>query len=468
MPLIAMLEGVRVDASAHTPESWTELKQSPAAKRMVMPLCEIQAVAKTRGSTRFFAHLELTGCKVDHGEESAQHRAMKAALRDRIDAVDGWHAFVEFPHPSREWIVDVLAESDDRRRRIAFEVQLSSQTPEKYQLRSQRYFNDHVFPIWVIPRRLEYNEIKIPVVVTGFGKSSEVPEQIADLMALGVTSDLADQDTLGATVQAILARPVRWSHGSPSDQVARHRKEEERRARARQEETLRQLQFERSVAEMNDNSAAPELAFAAHTVHTEGGPFVWATLTQCWSCEHPMMLWEAQGTVSGEQPMVAPALEIKSDIRRKRYENHPDVHKAVNRWIKETRADVEKAPIILRRSRTKGSQYSAFVCPGCDAIMGQIFISCIRVEKWSLISAPLLKKRHVPAPSAKATPAADPRRGKPQKQQPPTTEPKARNIYPRPTVPEELQIDRKKTWAELHSPEGIAEARRKFMGIRGR
>lgn len=111
---------------------------------------------------KFFAHLRKAGCKVDHGGESPQHLAMKGALKDCIDLVPGWHAIVEYPHRSREWIIDVLAESDDLTRKVAFEVQLSSQTPDKYFARSQRYFDSGIFPVWLVPRRLEYHETKVP------------------------------------------------------------------------------------------------------------------------------------------------------------------------------------------------------------------------------------------------------------------------------------------------------------------
>lgn len=112
----------------------------------------------------------------------------------------------------------------------------------------------------------------------------------------------------------------------------------------------------------------------------------------------------------------------------------------------------------------KGAEYSAFVCPACDALIGQMFVSCVRAEKWTLISAPLLKRARTEAPDAIPGRARDPRQGKPQKQRPQALAPTVRTYYERPTVPEELQTDRKKTWAELHSPEGTAEARRKFMG----
>lgn len=162
----------------------------------------------------------------------------------------------------------------------------------------------------------------------------------------------------------------------------------------------------------------------------------------------------------------APGLEVKREVGPKRYENHPDVHKVLNQWMQATNADVEQAKIQTRRSKMKGAEYSAFICPACDALIGQMFVSCIRTEKWSLISAPLLKRTRAEAPDGQPERARDPRQGKPQKQRPPAIAPVVRTYYERPTVPEELQTDRKKTWAELHSPEGIAEARRKLMGTR--
>jgi hypothetical protein len=462
-----MLDGNRVDATTYTIEAWSELQESEDRKRMVMPLCGIRAVAKTRGaSTQYFAHYRISGCKADHGGESLQHLAMKTALRDRIDAIEGWHAIVEYPHPSREWTIDVLAQSDDKQRRIAFEVQLSSQTPEKYRYRSQRYFNDRVFPVWIIPRRLEYSRIEIPIVVTGFGKSSEVPEDAATLMDLEVISEFWDDDTLGAFVDNLLRRGHRWKHGSPNDQAARHKLVAEREARSRDEESRRREAIEERIEEMNRNSARPEAAFGAHTVFTEDGPFVWATLNQCWNCEHPLLLWNAESALPGRQYSSAPALEVKREVGSKRYENHPDVHKVLDRWMRDTRADVEKASIQPRRSKTKSAEYSAFVCPKCDALIGQMFIACIRAEKWSLISAPLLRKTSTAGPAKAPELVQDPRKGKPRRQRR-AVAPVTRTYYERPTVPEDLQTDRRKTFAELHSPEGVAEARRRFMGTRG-
>ncbi|RNL51412.1 hypothetical protein D7003_16265 [Arthrobacter oryzae] len=300
--------------------------------------------------------------------------------------------------------------------------------------------------------------------MTGFGKSSEIPPDPSVLMDLDISCGLSDEDTLGEFVGNLLRRGHGWEHGRPDVQAARHRQEDERAARLRDEEKRRREAIEARIEEMNRNSAAPEAAFGAHTVHTEDGPIVWATLTQCWNCDHPMLLWNAESARPGRQHSSAGTLEVKREVGPKRYENHPDVHKAVNKWMQETRADVQKATIKPRRSKTKAAEYSAFVCPECDALIGQMFVSCIRTDKWSLISAPLLKR--ATAEPAKATgPAIDPRKGKPQRQRPPVA-PALSTYYERPIVPEELQTDRRKTWAELHSPDGVAEARRKFMGTR--
>lgn len=185
-----------------------------------MPVCNIRAVAITRGQdTRFFAHYRLTDCAVDHGGESPQHLTMKEALAEGIGAVPGWHAFIEYPHPSREWIIDVLAESDTMLHRVAFEVQLSSQTPADYFRRTQRYFDSNVFPVWLVPRDLEYSLIQLPVVVTGFGKSSEVPKNPADLLDQAIKHNLpVEQDVLRNFLTELLRNGPRWRPGTPKKQ----------------------------------------------------------------------------------------------------------------------------------------------------------------------------------------------------------------------------------------------------------
>ena len=105
-------------------------------------------------------------------------------------------------------------------------------------------------------------------------------------------------------------------------------------------------------------------------------------------------MWNAVGTTPGQQWTSAPHLDVKVTVGPKRYENHPDVHRAVDQWIRESGADVPKAMIKLRPSKAVGESYSAFTCPNCAVLMGQFFVGSISSENWSLISAPLLKSDH--------------------------------------------------------------------------
>lgn len=408
MPLVAMLDGARVDATKHTRESWLALQASDERKQMVMPLCGVRAVAKLRGETRFFAHLSTAGCEARHGGETPQHLAMKEALALGIDQVPGWHAIIEHPHPSREWIIDVLAESDDFRNRVAFEVQLSSQTPENYFARSQRYFDSGAFPVWLIPRRLEYHPTKVPVVVTGFGKTSTIPDEVSDLLALPADQDIVKSGVnLGDFVGALLRRGHSWKHGSPAEQAARQKAEAERQAAVADAERRKLEAFEQSIAEMNDRSASPESAFGHHAVRVHTDTYVWGSLTACWNCEEPMLVWAARTWAWGRHAGTL-SLQVKPDVGEKRFENHPDVHPAVDKWINAAAADIPKAMIKPRRTKASGRLYSAFVCPACDSTMGQFFISCIRPEKWSLLSGPAVEAPKQPTPATAAVVAPTP------------------------------------------------------------
>lgn len=411
MLLTAMLDARRIDATTYTAEAWSELQGSAERAGLVMPLCGIRAVAKTRGqSTKYFAHYRKTGCKVEHGGETPQHLAMKEALKRCIDKVPGWHAIVEHPHPSREWIIDVLAESDDFTKRIAFEVQLSSQTPNNYFARSQRYFEVGAFPVWLVPRQLEPHTTKVPVVVTGFGKRSAIPDDVSDLLAVTAGQDFVNAgDELGAFVEALLRRGHSWRHGSPQQQAAAQKVTSERAVAAAEAERRKVEAFEQSIAEMNDRSASPESAFGSHTVRADMDTFVWGSLTACWKCEEPMLVWDARSPGFRKRWTRVPDVHVKSEVDEKRFENHPEVHRAVDAWIKSARPDIAKATIEPRRTKASGRLYGAFVCPSCDSTMGQFFISCIRPEKWSILSGPAVEPQALPTPAPAAAVAPVPR-----------------------------------------------------------
>ncbi|RAN79350.1 hypothetical protein B5P43_15700 [Bacillus sp. SRB_336] len=459
MPLIAELDGRRMDATKMTAEAWAALQAAEDRRRLVMPVCGMRAIAKKRGEgTQFFAH-HVADCGFDHGDESAQHLAMKTAVAARIDAVPGWHAAIEFPHPSREWVIDVLAESDDGNRRVAFEVQLSGQTPEAYFRRSERYFRSGIFPAWLIPRPLEWNPIRVPEVVTGFMKSSDVPGDFADLMTLVVAQDFVPgAGMLGEFIDALLCKGHQWDRGSPTRQKQRIEAEQRRAEQDRQAAAAKQEEFRRSVEETNARCTAPEKAFGMHTVRVAGGPYIWAALMECWRCGFPSMVWDATTPRPGQRHSLETVPDIKSKVGLKRFENHPDVHRAIDRWMAVVGSDVMKAEIDLRKSKARGATYSGFTCPFCEALSGQFFISQVQPWRWSLICAPEQLK-----PAPKATVAVKRARHEPLG---PRRPPK---VIARPPAPEQPSAEpqrgyeARKTWDEIHSPEGVEEARRKFL-----
>ncbi|WP_229992254.1 competence protein CoiA family protein [Arthrobacter sp. Bi26] len=453
-----MLDGERVDATKHTRESWLALQSSEERRQLVMPLCGVRAVAKARGETKFFAHLSTAGCGVEHGGETPQHLAMKEALALGIDRVPGWHAIIEHPYPSREWIVDVLAESDDGARKVAFEVQLSSQTPDRYASRSQRYFDGGIFPVWLVPRELEYSPIAVPAVVTGFGKSSDIPEDVEQLLRIDVDLNFIQQaKNLDAFIGQLLHRGPHWPKGSPTQQAEARKAEEERRIAQLKAEEAKRAAFELAVQQTNERSAPASVAFGPHRVPADSDIFIWATLNACWKCEEPMLVWAARSPGQGKRWTRVPEVQARDEVGLKRFENRPEIHRVVDRWIKEIKADVPKAVIRLRRTKASGKEYSAFCCPACDAVVGQVFLHRLRPEKWSLISGPEIA-------------AAAARSSKSQPRQRKSAQPRVPPPATLRTVPALDQSPRmvalQHTWAELHSEEGVADARRKFRGTR--
>lgn len=407
---MAILDGDRVDSTQLTDDAWVALKKSDDRTRLVIPLCGARAIAKTRGhATKFFAHFPGSHCNVEHAGETAQHLAMKEALAGCINSVAGWHAIVESEHPSRDWIVDVLAESDDMRRKVAFEVQLSSQSPEKYFARSQRYFDAGVFPVWLVPRRLEYNPTEVPVVVTGFGKTSGIPEDLTEMLNLPADQDIVEaKDSLGAFVTALLSLGPSWRFGTPADQVARQKAERERRMALEEAERRKREAFERSVAETNDGSASPASVFGAHAVPTATDIFVWGCLTRCWSCDGSMLVWDARSPGFGKRWARTPQPSVKTEVGEKRFENHPEVHRIVNHWARAAKSDVPKAEIKLRRTKAGSLIYSAFVCPSCDSTIGQFFLSRILADRWSIIGGPEIDPAQ-PLPTPSVSESVSPR-----------------------------------------------------------
>lgn len=162
-------------------EAWRALDKHPDYKDLVLIECGLRASRVTLGAKQFFRHHPRADCIIRHKPESDQHLAMKRALHDRINAAPGWRAEVEHAHPERAWIADVMAIHTSNRR-LAFEVQLSAQSEDEYIRRTQRYLDDGVAPVWVAPDNLDWFRVKLPMIVTGFGKTSDLPAAPAALM----------------------------------------------------------------------------------------------------------------------------------------------------------------------------------------------------------------------------------------------------------------------------------------------
>lgn len=428
MQLVAYLNGQRFDATVISHEAWRALKNLPGYPDMVLPECGARAVRRTsHRRTQFFAHYRNAGCGVEHKSETPQHLAMKRAVAERINVFPGWRAEVEYADAGREWIADVMAFADDGRT-IAFEVQLSHQTEEDYARRSQRYFDDRIGPVWLVPRPLDYMDLKIPQIVTGFGKSSEVPDTPADLMRhetyQPLTREFSDVRTV---IDRMLSRRVTWPHGSPADQerareearrqaeaarvLAQQRDEAARALRQRQAEEERR-RFEAETAAFIEGAMPAAVTAGQTPVHSPSGSYIWASLIRCRQNGHQVLVWQAQAT----EP-----LAVDSQAKPRRREDYLDVRLCVQRLQAATGIGLTAQMVRLKGRPPR----SGFACPICGDLIGQRFIAALPPQKWSLIAVPapgkpVLPENQIPQrPRAITRPARkEPKNGPVSRRQP--------------------------------------------------
>jgi len=167
MPLSAIYKGERLDAPFISSDDWKRLKASPDKKELVCrdPDCRSTMIPKTfsRTGTQFFAHKANSAsenCAFGAGE-SVKHLQLKTVVAEAIGRSD-WTPQIEHiieqegRHPKA--IVDVLAipPSCLDRNPVAFEIQLSSQSEERYEERTNRYVAANFETCWFTPKIL-YN-----------------------------------------------------------------------------------------------------------------------------------------------------------------------------------------------------------------------------------------------------------------------------------------------------------------------
>ncbi|WP_168626992.1 hypothetical protein [Cryobacterium sp. BB307] len=146
MPLTAFLNGEEILAPFVSESDWVGMK---GRKPRPLLSCGVEAVVKTsKLGTQFFAHLYVPRDD-EHKGESPEHLRVKSAIVT-IARELGWNARAEVAAADRSWIADVLVEKGDRR--IAFEVQLASQTAADYRMRQSRYERDGLECYWLVRR----------------------------------------------------------------------------------------------------------------------------------------------------------------------------------------------------------------------------------------------------------------------------------------------------------------------------
>lgn len=153
MPLLATLDGqVRIDATDVADDVWAGIHRARPRRRLTCRECShpLHAKEMSKSNLRFFAHdADAPTCST--AEESADHLRWKREVAEAIRQVSGWSAHLEEPIGRRR--ADVVATDDSCR--IAFEVQLSEQTPADYVTRTNDYTNEGVATVWLVrpPRR---------------------------------------------------------------------------------------------------------------------------------------------------------------------------------------------------------------------------------------------------------------------------------------------------------------------------
>lgn len=154
MPLVAVLDGERLESFRLTADEWSSLRATYRGRELLMT-CGSAGIPKTSSrGMRFFAHRPKADCAIHVGApESAEHLQTKALLAEAARRA-GWTATVEYVGPSGDWVADVLIERGETR--IALEAQWSAQTTEEFEARTARYVAAGIQCRWFLgPRNHE-------------------------------------------------------------------------------------------------------------------------------------------------------------------------------------------------------------------------------------------------------------------------------------------------------------------------
>lgn len=311
MPLRAIVDDESVISSLCEDTAWQELralaKRRPSA--LILPGCQQECYPRVSSKgMRHFVHRPGADC-AQHAGESAVHLAAKAAIVQAATAA-GWHAQTEVPGDG--WIADTLLTRGAAK--LAFEVQWSPQTLERYEERQSAYAASGVRALWfakTLPN--------VPDKSKGWTARKDLPvfvmdpEQQVDDGGEGVPLKVAVQELLAGRVQ------FRTQVASPGSMAREHVK-------------------------------------------------VWQI--QCWKCRKPTAVWTSDALpVTGacgytvEQYRFG-VLWSASD--------RPEAHPAIAALAHELAeaAGTRASSLRFRKTRPVPEGYLAFTCGHCPAVQG--------------------------------------------------------------------------------------------------
>ncbi|AYN96820.1 hypothetical protein EAW52_24230 [Pseudomonas sp. LTJR-52] len=321
MPLRALNQsGESIQAFDLSPVEWAMLKATTKAARLVMPCCGADAILKTsRRGTQFFAHKKQGDCT--SAPESEQHLRLKA-LVVKLIRKHGWTAATEVDGetPSGEpWVADVLATKGTRR--VAVEVQWSSQVDETSLYRQQRYLESDVRGLWLM------HQANFPI-------SKAFPAVCVD--------ELADGNFL-----ALLAHDQSTRYGQ--------------RRRSRREDWEEQLPIEQVIEAAFTKRFWYGLLRPGAEVNVE----VFGGRDQCWRCGKwtgVVSYFQLVPRSDNARPCIVSLEELagQEDLLLELLYRHP--------------AAVQIGPIRVRYSAKAKASYLANGCLHCDALQGRFFV----------------------------------------------------------------------------------------------
>lgn len=111
MPLVAILDGERLESFHLDDEQWSQLRGSYRDHELRMTCGELAIPKTSSRGMRFFAHKPGSDrCALHVGRpETPEHLQSKALLAEAAREL-GWEATIEHVAPDRAWIADVLIE----------------------------------------------------------------------------------------------------------------------------------------------------------------------------------------------------------------------------------------------------------------------------------------------------------------------------------------------------------------------